>query len=89
MEVCTSIPGLDVDLFIETNVPSLLGIILGRTTITREKDLGELYMSGDALLERTMDRWLKVSDYAESDGIDMLPDHRERPAAVEGLRRLA
>lgn len=89
VEICTSIPGFDVDLFVETNVPSLLGIKLGRTTIARERDLGELFLSGDALLVRTVDRWLRISEYAAFDGIDMLPDEWLRPVPAEGLRRLA
>ena len=58
IEICTSIPGFDVDLFVETNRLSLSSIILSRTTITRELEDGNLFLSGDAILSRTMDRWL-------------------------------
>lgn len=75
-EVCTSIPGFDIDLFVETNRTSLLGILLGRTTISRELANGQLYLSGDAVLARTMPRWLKRSGYAELDGIAPLPNLR-------------
>ncbi|MBF9031979.1 transcriptional regulator [Rhodobacterales bacterium HKCCE3408] len=81
VEICTSIPGFEVDLYVETNVPSLLGIILGRTTIARETDLGELFMSGDALLARTMDRWLPVSEYTDVGEIEQIPDVRDWAAA--------
>lgn len=57
IEICVSIPGYDVDLFIETNCMSLSSIILNRTTITRELEEGRLFLSGDAILSRTMDRW--------------------------------
>jgi DNA-binding HxlR family transcriptional regulator len=76
VEVCVSIPGFEVDLFVETNVTSLLGIVLGRTTVAREIELGELFLSGDPVLSRTMQRWLKPCEYAEFSGIRMLPDHR-------------
>ncbi len=76
VEICTVIPGYDVDLFIETNTISLAGILLGRTTIARETELGELFLSGDAVIGRTMDRWLMVSEYAQVDGIRTLPDNR-------------
>lgn len=56
VEICTSIPGFDVDLYVKTNVLSLLGVVLGRTTIARERELDEIIINGDALLERTMDR---------------------------------
>lgn len=58
VEVCVTIPGFDVDLYVETDRVSLAAIILSRTTISREIDEGRLYLSGDALLSRTMDRWL-------------------------------
>lgn len=74
-ELCTSIPGLDVDLFVETSVVSLAGIFIGRTTIAREIERGSLFLSGDARLARTMDRWLHVG-YGDIDGIAMLPEKR-------------
>ncbi len=58
VEICTSIPGFDVDLYIETDRVSLSAIILNRTTISRELDAGRLFLSGDALLSRTMGKWL-------------------------------
>jgi DNA-binding HxlR family transcriptional regulator len=73
VEICTSIPGFDVDLFVETSVVALLAVLLGRTTISRQIEAGGLYLSGDAVLARTMDRWLKISDYAEVEGIAQLP----------------
>ena len=36
---------------------SLSSIILSRTTIARELEEGRLFLSGDAILSRTMDRW--------------------------------
>jgi DNA-binding HxlR family transcriptional regulator len=57
VEICTTIPDYDVDLFIETNRMSLSSIILNRTTISRELEEGRLFLSGDAILSRTMDRW--------------------------------
>ncbi len=57
IEICTAIPDYDVDLFIETNCKSLSSIILSRTTIARELENGRLFLSGDAMLSRTMNRW--------------------------------
>ena len=58
IEICTDIPKFEIDLFVETDRVSLASILLSRTTIGREKDEGRLYVSGDALLARTMDKWL-------------------------------
>jgi len=57
IEICTSIPDYEVDLFIETNCMSLSSIVLSRTTIAREMEEGRLFLSGDAILSRTVDRW--------------------------------
>lgn len=86
VEICTLIPGFEIDLFIETNTVSLLGILLGRTTIARERELGTLFLSGDAVLARTMDRWLSRSVYAEFEDVQPLPDRRSVPAPVGQLR---
>lgn len=87
VEICSTIPGFEVDLFIETTTVSLLGILLGRTTIARELDLGTLYLSGDAVLARTMDRWLIRSAYSEFEAIPPLPDHRDQ-SRTRGSSRL-
>lgn len=57
-EICSEIPGFEIDLFIETDRISLSSMLLSRTTIEREKAEGRLFVSGHALLERTMDKWL-------------------------------
>jgi len=58
VEICTTIPDFDVDLYVETDRITLTAILLSRTTIPREVDRGRLYLSGDIALSRTMDRWL-------------------------------
>ena len=58
VEICSEPYGFDVDLFVETNRLSLSSILLSRTTIPRELEEGRLFLSGDAILSRTMNRWL-------------------------------
>lgn len=58
IEICSTIPGFDVDLYVETDRISLSSILLSRSTISREIEAGRLFLSGDARLARTMDRWL-------------------------------
>ncbi|NKB50955.1 MAG: transcriptional regulator [Rhizobiaceae bacterium] len=57
IEICAAIPDFEIDLFIETNCMSLSSILLSRTTIARELEAGRLFLGGDAMLSRTMDRW--------------------------------
>ena len=81
VQICSSIPGLDVDLWVETEVSSLSAIILARSTVSREVDAGRMYLSGDALLARTMQRWLHVTDY--------LPDGGPKELPVEPTKEIA
>ncbi|MEM7074113.1 MAG: helix-turn-helix domain-containing protein [Pseudomonadota bacterium] len=58
IEICTSIPGFDVDVFVETDKISLSALLLSRTTVSREIEAGRLYLSGDPELAGSMDKWL-------------------------------
>ena len=88
VEICISIPGFDIDLYVETNRISLHGILLGRATVAGELANGQLFLSGDPVLSRTMHRWLKLSEYTLFDGIAMLPDTRRRLDAKAPMRRV-
>lgn len=72
-ETCVLIPDLDVDLYIETSKKSLCALIHGRSTIAREVEAGRLFLTGDALLERSMTQWLPRPEYPDVEGIRMLP----------------
>lgn len=70
-EICVEIPGYEVDLFVETNAKSLSAIMLGRSSVDREEQEGRMFLSGDAVLSKTMSQWLRQSMYADVDGIQM------------------
>ena len=71
VELCVQDPGFDVDLYVETSVPVLTGIYLGRLRFDREIDEGRLFLSGDRRLAKTIKRWLKLSSHATVDGVAM------------------
>lgn len=79
--LCTSDPGMEIDLFVETNSVSLGAILTGRTSFEREVERGALFLSGDAGLARTIARWLRVSEYASFEGIVPLPAEAALPMA--------
>jgi len=58
IEICSTIPDFDVDLYIETDKTTLNAILLSRTTIHREIERGSLVLIGDSQIARSMDRWL-------------------------------
>lgn len=72
-EVCVAMPDFDVDLYVELTKVSLSAIFYGRSTVAREVDAGRMYVTGDALLQRTIQQWLPRSYYATIEGIRMLP----------------
>lgn len=73
VQVCSSIPGYDVDLWVETSVQSLSALILSRSTVAREIEAERMFLAGDALLAKTMHRWLKSSSYVPDGGPAELP----------------
>lgn len=73
VELCVKVPDFDVDLYVETTKLSWNALFYGRTTVAREIEAGRIFVTGDALLKRTMPQWLPRSGYAEVDGIRMLP----------------
>jgi DNA-binding HxlR family transcriptional regulator len=80
-ELCTSDPGRDIDLFVETNSVSLGAIFTGRSGFDREIESGGLYLSGDTGLARTIGRWLQISEYAAFEGIAVLSQEARLPQA--------
>lgn len=69
VEICSEPHGFEIDLFVETDCLSLSSIIISRTTIAREIEEGRLFLSGDAILSRTMDRWLYNRKVEEPDKV--------------------
>lgn len=71
-EVCSDVPGYDVDLYVETSAASLTSIVIGRSTVAREVEAERLFLSGDTRLVRGMQDWIKPAYYAEV-ADDVLP----------------
>jgi len=74
VEICSSIPDYDVDLYIETNSMALEAIMIGRSDFPREIGLSRLFISGDPVLERSIEQWFLPGSCADVDGILQLPD---------------
>ena len=70
-ELCVHDPDLDVDLYVETTLVAMGGIIMGRTTLAKETELGSFFLSGDPRLARTFQNWLPPAPYAKVP--DILP----------------
>lgn len=64
VDLCSIDPGFDVDLYVETDLGCMTAIWMGLTTVQRAAGRGELELSGDRCLARTMQDWLGLSPFA-------------------------
>ncbi len=71
VELCTAVPSFDVDLYVETSVKSLSSILSGRSTVPRETERENIFVTGSTQLARTMPRWMRQTDYAGIEGTAM------------------
>lgn len=74
VDLCTSDPRTDVDLYVETTAVAMAAIMLGRSTTGRETDRGHLFLSGDPRMVRSIDRWFPREDGYDIEGVRVLRD---------------
>ena len=53
---------------------SLGAVYAGRSSFDREVEKGEMFLSGDARIVKTISQWLHPNDYAHIEGTSMLSD---------------
>lgn len=75
VDLCTSDPRTDVDLYVETTAVAMAAIMLGRSTTGRETDKGQLFLSGDPRMVRSIERWFPREAGHDIEGVRSL---RER-----------
>ena len=64
VDVCTTDPGLDVDVFITTKVRAMADAWLGHTTYRAAKASGQMEIIGPAALTRNITHWLSDCMFA-------------------------
>ena len=65
VDLCKVDPGLDVDLYVSTDLRTMTEIWLGYTAIARAQDNGRLALTGSKKLEADLRMWLKLSVFAK------------------------
>jgi DNA-binding HxlR family transcriptional regulator len=65
-DLCQSDPGLEVDLYVATDVPTLARVWIGKDSLRRAVDADEIAVTGDAALRRSMTKWLQLSVIVEA-----------------------
>jgi len=81
VDLCMSDPGFDVDLYVDTQVPVLTGILFGRYSLARELELERLRLVGAPKIRRTIGKWLRLSSFASSAS----PARMDEPAMLAKL----
>jgi DNA-binding HxlR family transcriptional regulator len=65
VEICTTDPGYEVDLVVETTLRTMTAIWMGMATLRAETEAGRVSVEGAPGLARSMDRWLGLSPFAK------------------------
>jgi len=63
-DLCVSDPGFPVDLFVESALKTLTSVWMGWSPIAPALKDGQIYVSGDAALKASIERWLVLSGFA-------------------------
>jgi DNA-binding HxlR family transcriptional regulator len=65
VDLCSSDPGFEVDLFITGSLRAMTAVWMGVTTVKKEAEAGELDIQGDKAIAGTMQAWLGLSPFAK------------------------
>lgn len=65
VDLCSSDPGFEVDLFITGSLRAMTAVWMGVTTVKKEVEAGELDIQGDKAIAGTMQAWLGLSPFAK------------------------
>jgi DNA-binding HxlR family transcriptional regulator len=65
IDLCSTNPGFDIDLYVRSTLRSMTAIWMGLTPVTKEIEAGHVELIGDADIARSMQRWLGLSPFAK------------------------
>ena len=65
IDLCWVDPGYDVDLYVSSTLRSMTAVWMGYTTLKAEIDAGNIELTGDKAIARSMHDWLGLSPFAK------------------------
>ena len=65
VDLCYVDPGYDVDLYVRGSLRSMTSVWMGVTTLKAEIDAGNITLTGDKTVARSMSEWLGLSPFAK------------------------
>ena len=66
VDLCVADPGFDVDLFIEAQAKAMASVWMGYSSLRAEMSRDCIWLTGDRLLIKTIDKWLLKLDAGRS-----------------------
>ncbi len=64
VDVCEVDPGFEVDLYVTASLHSMTSVWMGHSTLKTEIAAGNIELSGDKSIARSMHDWLGLSKFA-------------------------
>jgi DNA-binding HxlR family transcriptional regulator len=65
VDLCSTNPGFEVDLYVKSSLRSMTAIWMGMTTVTKEIEAGHVELIGSPEIARSMQKWLGLSPFAK------------------------
>ncbi len=64
VDLCSVDPGYDVDLYVGSSLHSMTAVWMGVSTLNAEIEAGNIVLTGDKAVARSMHAWLGLSPFA-------------------------
>jgi DNA-binding HxlR family transcriptional regulator len=65
VDLCSTNPGFEVDLYVRSSLRSMTSIWMGLSTVQSEIEAGEIELIGDKNVAQSMQEWLGLSPFAK------------------------
>jgi len=65
VDLCEVDPGYDVDLHVRSSLRSMTAVWMGHATLSAEVKAGNIELTGDKAIARSMHQWLGLSKFAQ------------------------
>ena len=65
VDLCSTNPGFDIDLYVRSSLRSMTSIWMGLSTVDEEIAARQLELIGDKEIAKSMQVWLKLSPFAK------------------------
>jgi DNA-binding HxlR family transcriptional regulator len=64
VDLCSVDPGYDIDLYVSSSLHSMTAVWMGVSTLKAEIEAGNITLTGDKAVARSMQQWLGLSPFA-------------------------